>query len=159
MRWTLALLAVAAAIATACGGARPASPAAAPMRAGPAAESLAPAPGDPRAEIDALDREITAALARAQLAPPAMASCAGASCQAAIAEPFATPQTSDPVCRPAASEKCKDVCTLSTSICRDQQRICDLARQLAGDDWAANKCTSARASCQAAHDSCCSCVL
>jgi hypothetical protein len=36
--------------------------------------------------------------------------------------------------------------------------ICELARQLAGDDWAAHKCESARAACQAAHDSCCACV-
>ncbi|HEX7837935.1 MAG TPA: hypothetical protein VF469_10760, partial [Kofleriaceae bacterium] len=83
----------------------------------------------------------------------------GAACASAMAEPFATPTTADPACHPQASARCKDACTLSDSICNNQQRICDLAKQLAGDDWAAGKCTSARASCQAAHASCCSCVL
>jgi hypothetical protein len=112
-----------------------------------------------RGEIAALDREIAAQLARAQVAPPATAACSGAACATAMAEPFATPSTGDAACRPAPSARCNDACTLAGSICRDQQRICDLARQLAGDDWAANKCTGARASCQAAHDTCCSCVL
>jgi hypothetical protein len=157
VRLVLGAVLVGCAIAVACGGARPATPErlAAPSRA----QTMAPAPGDPRAEIDALDREITAELARAQIAPPAAASCSGAACGAAIGEPFATPVVTDPACHRAPSEKCNDVCTLSTSICRNQQRICDLARQLAGDDWAANKCTRARTSCQAAHDSCCSCML
>ncbi|HEY6178927.1 MAG TPA: hypothetical protein VIX73_30955, partial [Kofleriaceae bacterium] len=76
----------------------------------------------------------------------------------AIAEPFATPATSDPACHPAGSDRCTDVCKLGDSVCRNQERICELAGKLAGDDWAANKCTRARASCQAAHERCCSCA-
>jgi hypothetical protein len=116
-------------------------------------------PGEPRSEIDALDREIAAELARAQIEPPAAATCSGASCATAMSAPFATPTPSDPACHPAAGDHCGDVCTLSSSICRNQERICDLAQQIAGDDWAANQCTRARASCQAAHDRCCSCVV
>ena len=124
----------------------------------PAAEAPAGL-ADPRAEIEALDREISDALARAHLAPPATATCSGARCAAAMSQPFTTPVTSDPACRPARSDRCTDACTIATSICGNQDKICALARQLAGDDWAANKCAAARASCQAAHDRCCSCVL
>jgi len=144
--------------AIACGAARP--PSAAPPAAQDMGQRSAAVPGgDPHDEIAALDREIAAQLSRAQVAPPAAAACSGAACAAAMIEPFATPSTTDPACHPASSARCSDVCTLSDSICKNQQRICDLAKQLAGDDWAAGKCTSARASCQAAHDSCCSCVL
>jgi hypothetical protein len=141
------------AVAIACGAARPppAAPAAAP-------DMGQVASGDPHDEIAALDREIAAQLSRAQVAPPT-AACSGAACAAAMAEPFATPTPTDPACHPQSSARCQDVCTLSDSICKNQQRICELANQLAGDDWAAGKCTSARASCQAAHDRCCSCVL
>ena len=115
-------------------------------------------PGDPRAEIDALDRDIAADLARAHIPLPPE-TCSGSACAVAMSEPFSTPSSGDPACHPASSDHCSDVCTLSTSICRNQDRICELARKLPGDDWAAGKCTRARASCQAAHDSCCRCVL
>lgn len=131
----------------------------APRRMSASAPELAvpAAAGDPRAEIEALDREITDALARAQVTVPATAACTGAACAEAMSQPFATPTTADPACHPASSQSCNDVCTISTSICGNQQKICDLAGQLAGDDWAAHKCERARASCQAAHDRCCSC--
>jgi hypothetical protein len=155
-----ALLIASCAGAVACSGAR-SKTAAAPAAESPASGSPAAASsgGDPRAQIEALDRQITDELARAHVAPPAVAGCTGAACAAAMSAPFATPTTSDPACHPAATERCKDACTLSTSICDNQQKICDLANQLAGDDWAAGRCEHARASCQAAHDSCCSCVL
>jgi hypothetical protein len=145
-----ALLAVAALVGLACGGSRPQavsapSPAAAEVRE------------EPRAQIEALDREIASDLARANVAPPAIAPCSGPSCAAAMSTPFAAPTTIDSVCRTAQSQRCTDVCTLSTSICNNQQKICDLAKQLPGDDWAANKCESARASCKASSESCCTC--
>lgn len=149
-------LGAACAIALACGGAQlgarsPAPPAAARGEA-------TPMPGDPRAEIEELDRQITAELAGAQVAAPAIPSCSGPACAAAVAEPFATPTAGDPTCHPAAAPRCTDVCKLGDSVCHNQERICELAAQLAGDDWAANKCTGARASCKAAHERCCSCA-
>jgi hypothetical protein len=145
------LLGAGCAVAIACGASRP------QMAAAPAAQDMRGQ--DPHAEIEALDRQIADELARAQVAPPAIATCTGAACAEAMSQPFATPPAADPACHPASSDACADACTLSTSICRNQQKICDLAMQLAGDDWAANKCQSAKASCQAAHDSCCRCVL
>jgi hypothetical protein len=143
------------ALAGACGAASPKASRAAP--AAPAAQDAGG--GDPRAQIDALDRQIAGEMARAHVSPPATESCTGATCATAMSQPFATPAATDPECRPARTDTCTSACTLSTSICSNQQKICDLAKQLVGDDWAANKCESAKASCRAAHDSCCSCVL
>jgi hypothetical protein len=151
-------LGAALAVAIACGGAQHAARSGAP--APPATSAAAPAgQADPRAEIAALDRDITAQLDLAHVVPPDAASCTGAACAEAMSQPYAAPAPTDPACRPAPSDRCRDVCSLSTSICKSQDRICELAHQLAGDDWAANKCSRARTSCQAAHDSCCSCVL
>jgi hypothetical protein len=138
----------------ACAGGSPKTSAVAPATMAPEM-----APGDRHAEIEALDRQITDELARAHVTPPAAPACRGDACATAMSQPFAVPAATDAACHPAASDKCTDVCTISTSICGNQQRICELAQQLAGDDWAANKCAAARASCQAAHDSCCSCLL
>jgi hypothetical protein len=122
----------------------------------PAAEAGAAA--DPRVEIDKLDREIASDMTKANLRQPPTAACSGAGCATALSAPFATPTTTDLQCHPASTERCTEACTLSTSICRNQEKICELARQLGGDDWAANKCESARASCKAAHESCCTCL-
>lgn len=146
-----------AAIACAAGGAKSSAPPAAPAASAMPSAASGDAQAEPRAEIEALDRDITAELARAQIPPPPT-TCSGATCASQRSEPFSTPTASDPTCHPAASDHCSDVCTLSTSICTNQQRICELAQQLPGDDWAAGTCTRARASCQAAHDACCRCV-
>jgi hypothetical protein len=149
------LLGAACAAAIACGGAAMKS-SAPPVAPSAGAMSEAAPEEDPHVEIEQLDRNISADLARAQIVPP-LATCSGATCATAMSEPFSTP-TSDPACHPSASDHCSDVCTLSTSICRNQERICELAQHLPDDDWAANKCTRARASCEAAHDACCSCM-
>ncbi len=151
----LGLVLAAASVAfVACAGGSPKASAPTPAAMAPPMER-----GDRHAEIDALDREIADALARAHVAVPAASSCSGETCATAMSQPFAVPAATDAACHPAASDRCTDACTISTSICGNQQKICELAQQLAGDDWAANKCTSARASCQAARASCCSCVL
>jgi hypothetical protein len=142
-----------AAIACAGGSRKPSAPETAPGDE----EMPEYAPDDPHLEIEELDRNITAALARAQIAPP-VATCSGVTCATAVSEPFSNP-TSDPTCRPTVpGDRCSNLCTLATSICRNQERICKLAQHLLYDDWAANKCTRARASCQAAHDACCGCM-
>jgi hypothetical protein len=141
-----------AAIACGAGSVRSSAPPAAPSAS--AVPELASE--DPHVQIEELDRDISAKLARAQIPPP-VATCSGPTCTTAIAEPFSTPAI-DPACRPTPRERCAQECTLATSICRNQERICTLAQHLPDDDWAANKCTRARASCQAAHDACCDCM-
>jgi hypothetical protein len=141
-----------AAIACGAGAARSSAPPVAPSTyARPEV-----GPRDVHAEIEELDRSISAKLARADIPPP-VATCSGATCATAMSEPIATPGI-DPACRPQPGDRCSNRCTLTTSICRDQERICRLAQQLLDDEWAANKCTQARASCQAAQDSCCDCM-
>jgi hypothetical protein len=141
-----------AAIACGAGSARPSAPPVAPR------STAIPdvGPRDAHAEIEDLDLSISAKLASAQVPPP-IATCSGASCATAMSEPSTT-LAIDAHCRPPPGDRCTNRCTLATSICRDQERICRLAQQLIGDEWAANKCTQARASCQAAHDSCCACL-
>lgn len=71
----------------------------------------------------------------------------------------AAPQPPDASCPPAASEPpaCRDSCTLAGSICDNASRICRIAQQLAGDDWAAGKCSDASAVCRQATADCCDC--
>jgi hypothetical protein len=149
------LLGLCCAAVIACGGAmKGARPQAAPTPVRASGERGE----NERVQIRALDREITDAMARAQL-PPIESSCSGAACAEAMSTPFVTPSQQDPQCRPANNPKCTDTCSLAGSICTNQQKICDLAQQLDGDEWAAGKCDSARASCKAAHEKCCGCVL
>lgn len=75
------------------------------------------------------------AQAAAAIAPP------DAACPATVPEP---PQ-------------CRDSCTLAISICSNAERICRLAEELAGDDWAAGKCADAAAVCRQATTDCCDC--
>jgi hypothetical protein len=151
---TRLVLAAACLAALACAGAARAP--SAPETEPGAEDASDVVPEDPHIEIEERDRNITAALARAQIPPP-VATCSGPACNTAMSEPFSTPK-SDPTCRTTPRDRCSDLCSASTSICRNQERICKLAQHLLYDDWAANKCTRARASCQASHDACCGCI-
>jgi hypothetical protein len=52
---------------------------------------------------------------------------------------------------------CDDVCGLADAICENAESICGIAAELGGDDWADEKCNSAKASCREAKQVCCSC--
>jgi hypothetical protein len=69
------------------------------------------------------------------------------------------PEAPEAACPAAAAEPlvCRDACTLATSICDNAGRICRIAQQLAGDDWAAGKCADANAVCRQATADCCDC--
>ena len=51
---------------------------------------------------------------------------------------------------------CNDVCNLADAICDNAERICIIADDL-DTAWAADKCTSAKASCREAKQRCCKC--
>jgi len=54
---------------------------------------------------------------------------------------------------------CNDVCSLSDNICDNAEAICGIAAELGpGDDYAAQKCASAKASCREAKQQCCKCA-
>ena len=129
---------------------------AAPVSTAPASDGSLP--GDPRAEITRLDREITAQLAAAGLATSQPPACAAAgTCSAA---PMAiTPIAQDPTCKPGPSETCTQSCTLATSICDNAGRICELAKQLGSADAYANEtCERGTESCKASRERCCGCT-
>ena len=53
---------------------------------------------------------------------------------------------------------CSDVCSLADAICDNAEQICILADELGKDDeWAQDKCASAKASCREAKKKCCKC--
>ena len=55
-------------------------------------------------------------------------------------------------------QTCNDVCNLSDDICDNAERICTLADELGkGDEYAQEKCRSAKASCKEAQRRCCEC--
>jgi hypothetical protein len=131
-----------------CGGvqADAGRPAATPARDAPASATQE-TEGDPRAEIERLDREIRRHVVA--VPPEAIES----------AEPEATspPAPSVPagdaapgVSGPLASDgetACEQVCQAAGSICRAAQRICALASQM-DDDWARGRCTAATRTCR-----------
>jgi hypothetical protein len=111
------------------------------------------------AQIERLDRQITDSMARGHVPAASVEAIEPtASPQERIAAtPMAAPPRLDLECHHGASEACTDSCTLADSICEDAQKICNLAKQLPGDEYAADKCTSGEASCRAAKDRCCAC--
>lgn len=113
------------------------------------------------ARIAELDQEIDAELAKLELKRPDVPpnACVQPPCGA---EPLAAPPnpTAAATCRPGPSDRCKDSCKLSDSICENAAKICELATLLGGNDAYANgKCASGKASCDVAGQSCCSCQL
>jgi hypothetical protein len=93
------------------------------------------------------------------IAPSSMGETEAAAAGADSGRMSAVPQPPDAACPASASEppECRDNCTLAGSICDNAGRICRIAQQLAGDDWAAGKCTDASAVCRQATADCCDC--
>jgi hypothetical protein len=53
---------------------------------------------------------------------------------------------------------CSDICSLGHNICDNAESICRIADELGkSDDFAQQKCTSAKASCHEAEQRCCDC--
>ena len=132
------------------------APSTMPAESGGAPQQSSPdVGGSPKQELDALfnqleqDRE-KAQVPEAQLSP-------GPQTLSMSTEPDRSPKT-DPTCKPAPSETCNTSCTLSGSICKNKDRICELAKDL-GDDDSIGKCNKAEKTCKTSADKCCSCML
>lgn len=147
-------LALACVVLAACAARREARTAVPPPTADERpAIAAGPSSLDPHAQIDELAKQIDAQ--RDQLGlivpvdtiewPPATSMSAPVSSK------------TDPQCHPGASQTCQDSCGLSDSICDNAKKICDLAVQLPGDRYAAQKCDEGKATCDAAHGKCCGC--
>jgi hypothetical protein len=111
-------------------------------------------PSDPKAQIRQLDDEILNS--RRQMGLPEPVPCVGEAC-AHVAEALPALPSTDATCHHGSSEICTSACTLADSICTNAGKICDLAKQLPGDDWAAGKCASGETSCRDARERCCGC--
>jgi hypothetical protein len=107
-------------------------------------------PPDAHAQIEELERKI--ADSRATLKLPETASP-----MAPTAVHTMSAHTDDPSCHPGANDTCGDVCKLSDSICENATKICDIAKQLPDDAWAAGKCGSAQTTCDESTKKCCGC--
>lgn len=118
------------------------------MTNAPAPAMVPESPKDPHARIQQLADEIDTETHQQATPVPGMHA------MAAGATPFAA---TDMTCKPGPSDTCTETCNLGTSICGNAKKICDIAKDLQGDDWAADKCSSANKSCDSARSKCCSC--
>ena len=118
-------------------------------------------PGDPRAEIDRLDGEITATMQKlGEARPDPAADACVDNCEPKAMSGAATTATAqDPTCRPASSTTCTESCNLKSSICTNAAKICEIAGKLGGaDSYANDKCNRGTSSCDAAKKRCCNCT-
>jgi len=125
-----------------------------PMQQAPATSPhTGPMPGDSHEQIVQWMTDIDRAKTDQAAVPASAATSCGPGCEA-VADAV---HTNDNTCSPPPTQTCTDVCKLGTTICDTKDKICNLAGQMHGDQWAADKCTDATASCTSAHEKCCSC--
>ena len=144
------------AFAIACGGAKSAQ-----MKPEPPPPGGGGMHGDPRAEIDRLDGEITATMEKLGEArpDPAAGACVDNCGAQAMSGAATTAIAQDPMCKPASSTTCTESCNLKSSICTNAAKICEIAGKLGGaDSYANDKCNRGTASCDAAKKRCCNCT-
>lgn len=143
---TIAMSTMLAALLGACSGAMS-------KRAGSAEPSTPVLSADPRqahAEIDALMQRTDADMATLGATPfDPMSAPTPATAASAIPGTCAPPPDPSPTCR--------DVITLAERVCDAAARICELAADLPGDEWAAGRCNASTASCATAHQRSCDC--
>jgi hypothetical protein len=116
---------------------------------------MAPPTGvhDPR--IAKADAEITDAMQKLGVPrPQPTITCAKPPC---MPNALGVKPTQDPKCVHGTSQTCTDNCALADSICDNADTICKIAKELANDSWANEKCASAETSCETARGKCCGC--
>lgn len=159
------LLGALCAVAIACGAAsqKSATTGASPPPTATNADAMGRtgSPEASRSEIEKLDAEIRAELARMGLPEPASMgvspSCENCSPQAMKSQ--ITAPSSDDTCKPGTSDTCRDSCKLADSICSNATKICALAEAMNDDAWANGKCVDGKTSCDNAKKRCCGCQL
>ncbi|HUJ63657.1 MAG TPA: hypothetical protein VLX92_34395 [Kofleriaceae bacterium] len=113
----------------------------------PPTSGMAPPP-DGHARIEQLEHDIAAERDKLGLAA-----------HVETAPPPVSPMATNVVatCARSESDRCHDTCTMSDTICKNADEICKIASGLPGDTWAADKCSTNRATCQDAQKACCDC--
>lgn len=115
-------------------------------------------PGGGRVHDDLrqLDAQITTDLATLGLSPPTESELT--EMMVAHSVPALPEDAAAAACDPPpVGDGCNDVCTVGDAICSNARQICDLADDLPGDAWAAQRCASGKASCERARQRCCAC--
>lgn len=116
-----------------------------------------PMPGDPHAEIEQLSTAIDQERERMSLPAPPPAPAEPMSAHTTAVAPTSPPHAEDPSCHPGPSQTCSTSCDLSDSICKNKNRICEIAKGIPADSWAAGKCSTAQQTCDDSHKRCCEC--
>jgi hypothetical protein len=120
----------------------------------PGAEDMAARPGDPRLdEILARDTEIRTM--RGELGLPTDPALSERNAWKAVPLSRAIETCTDP---PDTGPKCDDVCNLADHICENADEICRIAGELPGNEWAEDKCSSAKVSCKDGKQRRCDCT-
>jgi hypothetical protein len=147
------------AIVIACSGGQRATMAPQPPQTNVAAP-LPPRPSDPRADqIDTLVAQIDQQRGEMNLPEQHGERTSGVEPRSTAMAGGTAPPVA-PTCEQpkGQSDNCKQSCTLKTSICENAKKICDIAGEMAGDEWAAQKCADGNATCDAARKKCCECM-
>jgi hypothetical protein len=115
--------------------------------------------GNPRDEIATFDDQIAHDLAQLGLDAPTQDDVISRTVAHDLpALPMSTKvQETCPDSKPASSA-CEDVCTLADSICTSAGRICAIADDLATDDYATERCSAGKLSCERGTERCCGCT-
>lgn len=153
------------ALVVACGASQKSASTVASESAATGAPPTFASPSEQRAQIDALDAEITASFAQLGVERPAPAALPALGCRPGV---DCTPQTmstgidaprEDAACMPGTSDVCDTSCTLADSVCSNAAKICTIAGELGGSDTYANeKCDAGKSACERASERCCSCM-
>ena len=135
-----------------CGGASP-QKMAAPAAKSPGAEGAqAPLAASPKEEIERLEQQIATDSATLKLTEPTEEQVLAAPTQAMGTKPA----IEDPKCKPAKTPTCESSCTISDSICKNANSICEIAAGM-NDSWARGKCAKANRTCEDSKGKCCGC--
>lgn len=148
--------------AVGCGGAKAPRSASQPTGMAPQAEAAPDtASAIPTVRVQERKKEIEALLGEIGRLRQEAGLGGAAPSSDAIAAGLAVPMSEAIDACPEADEpdtpRCQDVCKLGDSICDNAERICRISDELVGDEWAQNKCSSAKVSCKEAKQSCCGC--
>lgn len=114
-------------------------------------ESMASYSNDPREAIAQLSAEISDLRESRGMAREPSAAPIRAAHDAPVPSAVTVESTS------GASDVCRPTCTIASNICRNSAKICKLATELDGDEWADEKCDSGKVSCKEAKTACKGC--
>jgi hypothetical protein len=108
--------------------------------------------------IAAIEAEMNADLEQLELAPPTEEELRQIRYRQLLAPALPMSHEVAATCpvRPSGAA-CGDVCRFADRICHSARRICALADALPGDDWAMERCSAGKLSCERAKARCCDC--